>query len=352
MDLFPPAILGLFNMFAPCFQADSFIYFRGFMLAYMLPGQTRKCVSSIAEVCFFTDRHVAGWERFLSTYQWDLISLRECLMKLIRDRLGGGLLIHGAYLAWVDTTLISKVRGKMPGVQTWHDHSGNPDRGGRLVGHHQALAGLFSIGTVGGVCTCLCFPLPACLISGHVNPLGFAVDAAGQVQLMTFWDAVCPLIAHLREVLGNHPMRVAADAYFSKAPFINRMLSCGVHVVTRMRSDAVGWDDPEPPADGKKRRGRKPVHPPKGKKWKPAELVWFFSPETVSVRIYGKSRELKAVCRDIRIRGVESQKARVVIVKAKGTPIILMTTDLTLDAEQIIEIYGRRFGAELAIRDL
>ncbi len=132
MDLFPPAILGLFNMFAPCFQADSFIYFRGFMLAYMLPGQTRKCVSSIAEVCFFTDRHVAGWERFLSTYQWDLISLRECLMKLIRDRLGGGLLIHGAYLAWVDTTLISKVRGKMPGVQTyWHPgmHSGQPDPG-------------------------------------------------------------------------------------------------------------------------------------------------------------------------------------------------------------------------------
>ncbi len=80
--------------------------------------------------------------------------------------------------------------------------------------------------------------------------------------------------------------------------------------------------------------------------------MWFFSPETVTVRIYGKPRELKAVCRDIWIRGVESQKARVVIVKAKGTPIILMTTDLTLDAEQSIEIYGRRFGAELAIRDL
>ncbi len=172
MDLFPPVILDCSMCSLPCFQADGFIYFRGFMPACMLLGRTGKCVSKIAGVCFFADRHVAGWERFLSASRWDLISLRECLLKLIRDRLGHDLLIHGAYPAWVDTTLISKVRGGMPGVQKWHDHSGNPDRGGRPVGHRQAFAGLFSISTVGGVCACLCHPLPARLISWSGEPSG------------------------------------------------------------------------------------------------------------------------------------------------------------------------------------
>jgi len=62
---------------------------------------------------------------------------------------------------------------------------------------------------------------------------------------MDFWSSVCPLAAQLYDMMGKHPMRVVADAYFSKAPFINWMLSLPVHVITRMRKDAVGWDAPE-----------------------------------------------------------------------------------------------------------
>lgn len=352
MDLFPPAIIGLIDMFVPYFAANNFIYFRGFILAYMLLGQTRKCVTNIARACFFVDRHIASWERFLSTSRWNLAGLRKCMTSLLIDKLRGSLLIHGKYLAWLDTTLISKVKGRMAGVQKWHDHSGNPDRGDRIVGHHWALAGLLGIGVVGGATANLCFPLLANLISGQLNPLGFVVNAVGQAQLMTFWDTVCPLLAQLHGMLGHQPMRVVVDAYFSKAPFINWMLSLGIHVVSRMRVDAVGWDDPEPLPEGKKRRGPKPKKPRKGKKWKLANLLDAFPLETVSAAVYGKVREFKVVCRDVWIRGVELQKVRVVVVKAKYEPIILMTTDLNMNIAQIIDIYGRRFAAELAIRDL
>ncbi len=106
---------------------------------------------------------------------------------------------------------------------------------------------------------------------------------------------------------GHTPLRVVADAYFSKAPFINRMLSLKVHVISRMRRDAVGRDDaePDPPLPpGWKKRGRKRKHPKKRKKRKLADFVRRFPLETISVTIYGKLETMKIVCRDVWITNV------------------------------------------------
>ncbi|MEW5768236.1 MAG: transposase [bacterium] len=193
------------------------------------------------------------------------------------------------------------------------------------------------------------------LISGHSNPFGFVVNPAGIATAMNFWDAVCPLIAQLQQMLGSVRLRVVADAYFSKAPFINWMLSLHVHVITRMRIDAVGWDDPqpEPPvASEKKKRGRKPTEPRKGKKWKIAQLLNLFPLQEITVVIYGKTHTLQIVTRDLWIKDVLSQKVRVVVIKTQKDPIILLSTDLTLSPVQIIQIYALRFTLELGIRDL
>jgi hypothetical protein len=171
---------------------------------------------------------------------------------------------------------------------------------------------------------------------------------------MTFWDAVCPLVNQLSQMLGKLPLRVVADAYFSKAPFLNAMLSMLIQVITRMRKDAVGWDDPieEPPTPGgKKKRGPKPTQPPKGKPWKIASLVHHFPLETVTVFIYGKLYTLQVVTPDLWIRDVTSQKVRVVVIKTSHDPVILLSTDLTLCCEEIIQIYALRFTLEISLRD-
>ncbi|MEW5768237.1 MAG: hypothetical protein AB1797_11580 [bacterium] len=143
MDTFFPAtILGYIRAFAPIFAANNFLYFQGFMLAFMLLGGSRKCVTNIAGVCFFLEKHISSWERFLSQYQWDITQIQSKVVTLLKEKMAENLLIYGAYLCWVDTTLISKVKGKMMGVQKWHDHSGNPSRGDHLIGHHGAIAGL------------------------------------------------------------------------------------------------------------------------------------------------------------------------------------------------------------------
>lgn len=46
-----------------------------------------------------------------------------------------------------------------------------------------------------------------------------------------------------------------------------------------------------------------------------------------------------------------AQKARVVVIKRIGEPLILLCTDLSLSVEEIIQIYGLRYSLELSIRD-
>jgi hypothetical protein len=80
-------------------------------------------------------------------------------------------------------------------------------------------------------------------------------------------------------------------------------------------------------------------------------LLKAFKPEFVNVHIYGKDRQVAAVTRDVWLRNIP-KKVRVVVIEGIKEPVILVCTDLSLIAAQIIEIYAARFSLEIAIRDL
>ncbi len=132
---------------------------------------------------------------------------------------------------------------------------------------------------------------------------------------------------------------MVADAYFGKVPFLAPLVSSGIQVITRMRKDAVAWDERIESETQKtvKMKG----------KWKLAPLLPEFTPQKLSLKIYGKQVQLEAVERFVFIRGFQP-KVKVVVAQGKKEPIIFLSTDLTLTAAQIIEIYGARFSIELA----
>ena len=192
---FPVTIVPFLEGFRQYFPAQHFAYFRGYLWALAMLGTTRKCMTSIARSCVFVERHLASWERFLAEAQWDLRGVSQALVQLLLQQLGSRLQLWEALLAAVDTTLIPKVRGKMPGVQKWHDHSGNPGHGESLVGHHWALIGLVSAWGTGY----LCWPLLARLLPGRLNPLGFVAGAEG-VQRLDFGGVVVALVRSVHEM--------------------------------------------------------------------------------------------------------------------------------------------------------
>jgi hypothetical protein len=337
--LVPEILTSYLILFRPHFNKPSFIYFSGYMVSLLLTGG-RKTMSRVAHTCFFVDRHLASWERFVAENAWDPTALGQTLLETLRLKLGASLQVQGAYLAVVDTLLIAKNGHHMLGLQTWHDHSGNADRGERLRGHHWAILGLVSFSQEWG--RYLCFPLLMQLISGQLNPSLFLVDPQGVVTLATIWDSVHPLIYQLHQSLNRAGLRVVVDAYFSKAPFVNPLRQRGIHVISRLRHDAVGWDNPSPDQRSDAKRGQQ---------WKLAQLLAPLSVETVEVQLYGQLVKVQAVCREVWLRDF-SHLVKVVVLVGIKEPILLFSTDLTLSITQIIEIYGARFTVELAIRDL
>ena len=298
-------------------------------------------MNNIAHCCFWIDRSLSSWERFLSENLWDVNAVSKTLVKLLLQKLEDNLKIHGAYLACLDTLLIAKNGTKMSGVQAWHQHSGNADRGERLKGHHWAILGLISVQK-----TCQrswCWVTKMRLISGNLNPFRFIVDPKGVAWRASFWDGVIPLVLDLKKSLGSTSLRVVVDAYFSKVPFLSPLVTEGIHVITRLRKDAVAWDER---IENESRKSVKLAG-----KWKLTHLLKQFQPQLLWVKVYGKSTQVEAVEREVYLRGFQP-KVKVVVVQGVKEPIIFLSTDLTLTAIQIIEIYGCRFSIELAIRDL
>ena len=337
--LIPEILHSYLLLFQSHFNKPNFVYFSGYVLSVLLTGG-RKTMSRVSNSCFWVDRHLASWERFLADNLWDTTAIVKTLLGNLISKLGDSLQVHGAYLAVVDTLLIAKNGNRMMGIQKWKDHSGNADRGESIRGHHWAIVGLICFSQKWG--RYLCLPLLMQLISGQLNPALFMVDPAGVATIATFWDSIHPLLVQLHQQLNGVPLRVVADAYFSKAPFINPLLKQGIEVISRLRKDAVGWDDPNPDQRSDAKRGQK---------WRLAELLSHLPIATVEVFLYGHTLTVHAVCRDLWLRDV-CQKVRVVVVEGFKEPIILVSTDMGLSIAQIIEIYATRFTVELAIRDL
>jgi len=339
-SIYPKILYDYLILFKFHFNKPSFVYFCGYILSLLLTNG-RKTMSRVSGSCFWVDRHLSSWERFLSENRWDVTEVMQTVVTILRDKLKDKLLVHGAYLAVVDTFLIAKNGKRMAGIQKWHDGSGNADRGESIHGHHWAILGLISYSAKWG--RYLCFPLLLRLISGQLNPSLFIVDPDGVATIATFWNSIHPLIIQMHIFLQHAPLRVVADAYFSKASFINPLLELDnpIHTITRLAKNRVGWDDPTDDQRSDAKRG---------KKWKLSNLLELLPIETLTVHLYGKMVQVRATSRVLWLSKVK-QKVKVVVIEGVKNPIILMSTDLTLSAAQIIEIYGARFTVELAIRD-
>lgn len=336
---FPAQTLPLLQVFASCFTAPSFAYFQSYVWALMVV-EGRKCLTRLARCAFFHQRDLSSWERFLAEHRWSLSAVTDRLITLVVSKLGDKLQVHGAYLLGKDTTLVAKTAKRMPGGQKWKDHSDNADRGAYLIGHHWNLVGLISPWES----RWLCWPLVMRLVPGLKGARQWLVGDT--VEAMSFWDAAIAAILEVTRCLGEVAVRVVADAYYAKAPFLNGLLARGIHVISRLRKDAVGWDDPEPRPPGT--RGRKPRH---GRKWTWASLLREQTPTRERLTLYGKLTEVVFVTRDVWLRDVV-QKVRLVVLEGDKEPVLLVSTELSLSALQIIAIYGARFSIELTIRDL
>lgn len=140
------------------------------------------------------------------------------------------------------------------------------------------------------------------------------------------------------KLLGITPY-VVADAWFSKAKFVNEAALEGFHVISRLRDDAALWYSHDGARTSK--RGRPRI---KGDKidFGKLDLGRCRILDTEGGRAYSLKAYSKAMKRNIKI---------VVHYPESGGHKIYFSTDLEMSAKDIIEYYRTRFQIEFCFRD-
>jgi len=161
------------------------------------------------------------------------------------------------------------------------------------------------------------------------------------------------MAADLVATMGKKCLLVL-DAYFAVGPVFAILKNVVdhngqrlIHIVTRAKSNVVGYDDP-PDKTGKPGRPRQ--YGPKLK------LMALFVPRSAAfeqtvIELYGCCKTVSFLCLDLIWKPV-GEKIRFVLVVDGNERFILMCSDLTLSAPDIIRAYSYRFKIEVSFKVL
>lgn len=152
-------------------------------------------------------------------------------------------------------------------------------------------------------------------------------------------DWYLDVLKKYRDPLLSITKYVVADAWFSKARFVDGLLPIGFHIISRLRDDAALWYSHDGVRTG--RRGRPRV---KGEKidFDNLDMSRCEELDVDGGRAYAIKAYSKAMRRNIKI---------VVHYSDSGGHKIYFSTDIDMTARDIIEYYRTRFQIEFCFRD-
>jgi len=161
------------------------------------------------------------------------------------------------------------------------------------------------------------------------------------------------LVGKVAEVAGK-PVIAVLDAYFCSGSAWESadgvLDSCGnrlIEIVTRAKTSYTAYYPPEKP--GKPKRGRPRLY---GKKIKLSSMFTSHAAQFLekTMTLYGKPTNVRFLCIDL-IWKPAGRSCRFVLVKIGNVPFVLMSSDLTLEPEEIIRLYANRFKIENGFDD-
>jgi hypothetical protein len=297
------------------------------------------CRSDLAGVTSFVralDLRPAAYHRLLALFHskaLDLDVLTACWVRLaltlFRPFLAGERLVCLA-----DGIKAAKEGKKMPGVKLLHQESGNNTKPEFIMGHSLQAISLLVQGPTGQVAA---VPLVSRIHEGMVF---------SNRDHRTLLDKLVALLLTLAKI-WDRKLLLVADAYYANGSIIAPLVGRGHHLVSRFRNNTVAFLPPVVPS--RRTKGRPRIY---GEKVRIKELAQELGAFTSAPSpVYGDQNvTLSYRCLDLIWRPA-GRLVRFVLVHhpVRGT-IFLLSTDLTLEPLEIIQLYGYRFKIELGFR--
>ena len=246
--------------------------------------------------------------------------------------------IAGRVVLLGDHIKISKEGRYMPDTEMLHQDSQNSGKPGFIAGHNYGQVS--AVITNGAVSRSL--PLMTELQKSPPRKEG-TKKPDGDTLVTQMVNLAYKTAQSLKE-----PAIVALDAYFSSGraweAADKTITATGeklVEIVTRAQTNIVGYTVPEPPKV--KKRGQPRIYGDK------VALYSLFNDKSrftqTTMTLYGKKTVVRYLCLDLLWKPVK-KLVRFVAVEYDGGRCVLMSTSLTLTAEEIIAIYALRFKIE------
>lgn len=321
--------------FRPCFSRQATYFWFLVVVIGFLVRADHYGVSSFVRWLSLSPEYYGHILGFFESTAWDLEELLLCWWQCCVHQ-DATLEVEGRVVLLGDHTHQPKEGRRMPGVVTIHQQSETSTKPDYFRGHTWGFLALV------------------------LEQAGrrFAVPLRGEVHLEARnaaqgHNGATRIVHHAIEIARrlNRKAYLGLDAAFGTQGVFRLAAAhrCRaeeptpwVHIITRAKKNAVGYQDPEPSPAGK--RGKKRKY---GKKLKLTRLFEDRASEFVETicSVYGRTETVQILCLDLLWKPVRWKIRFVLAVTSRGA-IVLMSSDLTLAPEKIIELYCRRAAIE------
>src|SRR6202030_2375133 len=240
--------------------------------------------------------------------------------------------VNGRLVLVGDGIKIPKRGKKMPAVKLLHQQSESNTKPEYIMGHSLQAVGLLV----------------------HAAQSVFVVPRAARIHEGLVWSnrdrrTLLDKLLGLLDILAiTVPYYFVADAYYATGKIVSGLLKQGHHLVSRVKSNAVAYA-PAPPQKGRMKRGRPKTY---GKKIKLKSLLADTrSMQQVASPVYGERNvTVRYRVLDLLWRPAGLLVRFVAVIHPTRGACLLMCTDTSLCALEIIRIYGLRFKIELCFK--
>jgi hypothetical protein len=183
-----------------------------------------------------------------------------------------------------------------------------------------------------------------------------SINVKHKGEIVPFESKMEQAAAMLKEVQDYYqkPVLAVTDSWFGNNGLwtpLEKGADGKFHLLSRMRTNITLYDFAPVLADGVKRRGRPRKYGDRHGSVDECAARWQARAKSYTVFLYGKKREVQAYSHVVILKTLKCP-VRVVWVYRKTRYVALMTTDLSLSIEQIIEYYGARWKIESGFKEI